>query len=283
MVPINDYYRPITHTEYTRPKRSWWFATYLAPQISEEPYFTLGTEKVEQEKSNFVHVTDNYLTRALSPKTGPRIGGGIALVIIIYFSFVFYMGGDWDIMATIIYIICCFFVVFYTAYYFTMPEKEQIINRREGTITFTGFMWADNITMDFDNVRITQGGGMTGTSPTSYWLAVERPDRFGTRAPFNMGGAALYGDLSFLTWYMDKNRPLPPGSAFDPYRKRDFERRKAEGFPPPKYASFVPTPEATPAQQAEREQYWRDGYSTNADGERVWHVVKGPKYQAPSQ
>ena len=134
MVPINDYYRPITHTEYTRPKRSWWFATYLTPQISEEPYFTLGTEKVEQEKSNFVHVTDNYLTRALSPKTGPRIGGGIALVIIIYFSFVFYMGGDWDIMAT-------------------------IINRREGTITFTGFMWADNITMDFDNVRITQGGG----------------------------------------------------------------------------------------------------------------------------
>jgi short subunit dehydrogenase-like uncharacterized protein len=76
---------------------------------------------------------------------------------------------------------------------------------------------------------------------------------------------------------MDKNRPLPLGSAFDPYRQQDFERRKAEGFPPPNYASFVPTPEATPEQQAQREQYWRDGYSTNADGERAWHVVKGPK------
>ena len=57
---------------------------------------------------------------------------------------------------------------------------------------------------------------------------------------------------------MDKNRPLPPGDAFDPYRERDFLRRKAEGFPPPLYKSYVPTPEATPEQQKEREQYWTD-------------------------
>jgi len=57
---------------------------------------------------------------------------------------------------------------------------------------------------------------------------------------------------------MDKNRPLPPGSAFDPYREKDFQRRKSEGFPPPLYKSTVPTPEATPEQQAERENYWKD-------------------------
>ena len=51
---------------------------------------------------------------------------------------------------------------------------------------------------------------------------------------------------SFYVWYMDRNRPLPPGSAFDPYRKKDYERRKAEGFPPPLYESLVPTPEYVP-------------------------------------
>lgn len=54
---------------------------------------------------------------------------------------------------------------------------------------------------------------------------------------------------SFYVWYMDKNRPLPPGSAFDPYRKKDFERRKAEGFPPPLYESKIPTPEYVPEEE----------------------------------
>ncbi|MBL3659101.1 hypothetical protein [Fulvivirga sediminis] len=63
-----------------------------------------------------------------------------------------------------------------------------------------------------------------------------------------------YEDLSFYLWYMDKNRPLPPGEAFDAYRERDYERRKAEGFPPPLFPSTFDTPEATPEQQQERER-----------------------------
>ena len=59
---------------------------------------------------------------------------------------------------------------------------------------------------------------------------------------------------------MDKNRPLPPGEAFDAYREQDFERRKAEGFPKPLYPSNVPTPEATPEQQAERDQHWDEQF-----------------------
>jgi len=42
-------------------------------------------------------------------------------------------------------------------------------------------------------------------------------------------------DWSFYVWYMDKNRPLPPGTALDPYRERDEERRKREGCPLPLY------------------------------------------------
>ena len=48
---------------------------------------------------------------------------------------------------------------------------------------------------------------------------------------------------SFIVWYMDKNRPLPPGKVFDPYRQKDYERRKKEGFPKPLYQSWIATPE----------------------------------------
>ena len=65
--------------------------------------------------------------------------------------------------------------------------------------------------------------------------------------------------LSVMFWYMDPNRPLPPGKIFDPYRKRDFERRRAEGFPLPKIDSRIKTPEATPEQQKERDQFWPKG------------------------
>ncbi|MFK8269443.1 hypothetical protein ACI76B_11710, partial [Capnocytophaga cynodegmi] len=60
----------------------------------------------------------------------------------------------------------------------------------------------------------------------------------------------------FVVWYMDKNRPLPPGTAFDPYREADYQRRKAEGFPKPLYYSYVETPEATKTQQRTR---WKIG------------------------
>ncbi|WP_062060195.1 hypothetical protein [Aquimarina longa] len=63
---------------------------------------------------------------------------------------------------------------------------------------------------------------------------------------------------SFYVWYMDKNRPLPPGSAFDEFREADYKRRKAEGFPPPLFKSLIPTPEATAEQQLVRETFWKD-------------------------
>ena len=64
----------------------------------------------------------------------------------------------------------------------------------------------------------------------------------------------IYAFWDFVVWYMDKNRPLPPGTAFDPYREADFQRRKAEEFPKPLYKSYIPTPEATRSQQLERER-----------------------------
>ena len=162
-----------------------------------------------------------------------------------------------------------------------MPNKEKILNRKEGTITFQGFMWDANFTMRLDDARLMEAGGMTGTSPGPIRLAVERPSRLRTPAPYSMGSMDAYKDLSILTWYMDKNRPLPPGSAFDPYRQKDFERRKAEGFPPPLYPSETCTREATKAQQAEREQYWKEEVYKVGRHYQVRGIVPGPKHEGP--
>lgn len=39
---------------------------------------------------------------------------------------------------------------------------------------------------------------------------------------------------------MDKNRPLPHGTLFEAYHQKDFFRRRAEGFLPPKYPAYFP-------------------------------------------
>lgn len=141
-------------------------------------------------------------------------------------------------------------VIFFVVYYYTAPYKEFICNRKDGLLTYPGFMWQKNITMPINRVIFTMSGpSVQGTG--AFNLLIERPDRFYSKYLASMNNNC-YVDLSFYLWYMDKNRPLPPGTAFDPYREEDFERRKSEGFPKPLFPSSISTPEATPEQQAER-------------------------------
>lgn len=133
------------------------------------------------------------------------------------------------------------------------------INRKEGFMKLPG----DNMryVVPFKNVHYhILGGGSPGGS-MGLCLAMVKPPRnsvawvpFFQRQFTDMPMEAL----SQMVWYMDKNRPLPPGREFDPFRQADFERRRAEGFPPPMYLSHIPTPEATAEQHAEREKYWKD-------------------------
>ena len=143
--------------------------------------------------------------------------------------------------------------IFFVVYGFTMPKQEDILNRRDGLMTFDGFFWQDNITMLFSEVEFcysTGGDHLQG----AFELQIMRPNKWVTFAVPFFCGRNCYEGMSFITWYMDKNRPLPPEELFDPYREADFQRRKAEGFPKPLYPSDIPTPEATPEQQAERER-----------------------------
>ncbi|CAA0232479.1 hypothetical protein [Tenacibaculum maritimum] len=130
------------------------------------------------------------------------------------------------------------------------------LNRLTGMVTYPDSYFRKPLKGRFKELHavITVTGNIDGYVDSEYLKFVNtfNPRRFTLLYTFY--GSEPYKDWSFYVWYMDKNRPLPPGTAFDAYRERDFERRKKLGFPKPLYGSNIPTPEATPAQQAERER-----------------------------
>ena len=127
---------------------------------------------------------------------------------------------------------------FHIIYKFTHPKKILILDRLNGIITFPGFLYGKAITMPFEEVLAEVRGGYGAGSPT---LALLHQNKL-TAYSAILESTPLQS-WSFIVWYMDKNRPLPPGKVFDPYRQKDYERRKKEGFPKPLYQSWIATPE----------------------------------------
>ncbi len=143
--------------------------------------------------------------------------------------------------------------LFHLIVFFLVPVKEIVLDRLHGKITYPRlFGNKEQRTIQFDSLHVyatmTTSGDFAATGKKirikdrkySYtWdLESSKPEEY----------------WSFMVWYMDKNRPLPPGSAFDEYRQQDFERRKEEGFPKPLYLSNFDAPEATLQQQKERKK-----------------------------
>ena len=241
-----DYTRKITHTGYRNPEKVKKYFHRVPKNIYEKPpAFNKGFGKIYLVPENFIIKTDLkdawwiYIVMSIFPFS----------LVALLFKNVWNGTSNYESLFYIALLVGIFMVV----YGFTMPKKEAILNRRDGLITFDGFSWQDNITMPFSEVEFsfsTGGVDLIG----AYQLQIMRPNKRVTFAIPIFSGKDCYEGMSFITWYMDKNRPLPPGELFDPYREADFQRRKAEGFPKPLYPSDIPTPEATPEQQAERER-----------------------------
>lgn len=121
-------------------------------------------------------------------------------------------------------------------------ERKFIFNRLDGTLTMRSSVlnWIPKtITIPFEETRI----GISGT-PIAKSVNVRLPN-----SKFRHLTIMMVRDfidetnfMSFIVWYMDRNRPLPLGEDLDPYREKDYQRRKAEGFPLPLYqAGFAMT------------------------------------------
>lgn len=139
-----------------------------------------------------------------------------------------------------------FFIIgsFSFLHYYKYSKKLLVLDRLNGMVTYPGFLFSKPCSVPFDELLASVASfANSGASLVFYhYNGITGTSIFA-------GKCKISGNWSFIVWYMDKNRPLPPGEAFDPYRKKDFQRRKAEGFPPPLYPSYIDTPEDSESQK----------------------------------
>ena len=211
---------------------SLWRREFLPHIIVERP---LGIGE-ECKENGFIRADDQFFIMNNSVALG-NFHLYIGLVLFLVALFLFGEGTNTEItLSASSFLIGSFYII----YNFTHPKKILILDRLNGIITFPGFLYGKPITMPFDEVLAAVKGGYGVGMAT---LAILRKNKLtSTSYDFDLQYEPLKS-WSFMVWYMDKNRPLPPGEIFDPYRQKDYERRKKEGFPKPLYQSWIATPE----------------------------------------
>ena len=139
-----------------------------------------------------------------------------------------------------------FFIIgsFSFLHYYKYSKKLLVLDRLNGMVTYPGFLFSKPCSVPFDELlaSVTSFANSGASLVFYHYNGITGTSIFA-------GKCKISGNWSFIVWYMDKNRPLPPGEAFDPYRKKDFQRRKSEGFPPPLYPSYIDTPEDSESQK----------------------------------
>jgi hypothetical protein len=164
--------------------------------------------------------------------------------------------GKFDAVFHLLFIIpIIIFGLFFSVKYIYRPKRVVVFNRKEGTLDvpfpgITGWSGKKRVGFDLELLFMPFIGMYTKTVVISY------PNGGRNYVETGIDVYDYKSSFSFIFWYMDPNRPLPPGEIFDSYRQADFERRRAEGFPLPKIDSRIDTPEATLEQQQERNAVW---------------------------
>lgn len=226
----------------------------LPHHILEEPEY-ISQKKVHPgiaqkiQEANDEYFVLNMAQGLMASYMWPAIGG---VLIVITFLLLFFIDKE-ESFNSITFFLLLFspFVLlglYYLALYYYNPQKEMVLDRLNGTISYPRLFFSrKKVTISFKLITVFRD---VNDRIGQDLILVDRKDKFN----WNLAENDCDAYWSFMVWYMDKNRPLPYGSAFFKYRNADFERRKAEGFPKPLYASYIETPEYTPEQQAERER-----------------------------
>ncbi len=230
------YHREITHKRY-----DYWFVIGAEGHkhwLPKEIYDNMSSYSTGRIK----YVSDNYIEFKTDAKVGPVILLTMSLGLILFYLYIY----SWNAVDTVLFWSSVTLAIPSLIYLFTMPKKKFVLNRKKGTVTFPGFLWLKNSTMYLDDSQFYYVRAKTTG------LSILRTTKVGIYNVLSLVKGEPLEDLSFIVRYLDRNRPLPPGEIFDEFRKKDFERRKKEGFPRPLHLSRVPTPETTPEQQKER-------------------------------
>lgn len=219
---------------------------YLSKVILEKPRPT-SIKNVNIKKQTFV-VNDEIYKVDFSARGW--LSWSIGIMLLFFALMVFSSKNSDDFWAKIIFLLIFGLSgIFGIIYGFVAPKKYLIYHRYKDTITVT------RVFRKSVNIPFSTGYGVRVYTVSEDIIRDQLSFVSDKKKP-RVGGIVAHNlvdeNWALMVWYMDKNRPLPPGTAFDPYRQKDFERRKAAGFPKPLFPSKIATPEATPEQQAER-------------------------------
>ena len=209
-------------------KYVWWKRNYFPHIILERP-----RGKNEMCKENGItRADDQFYIVDKSLYTG-KMYMYIGLFFLIFAFFGAFSRDAFEIPGVFFLILYFLTGILLIVYQYTHPPKKIILDRLNGIITFPGVFYGKPITMPFDKVSAALKFNGIGAGVS---LGFSHHKILATDIDLDYTPIKSW---SFIVWYMDKNRPLPPGKVFDPYRKRDYERRKAEGFPEPLYESWI--------------------------------------------
>ena len=255
---IEEYYnpnRPIEPAVKRKKSRGDYAAFYIGRQ--------LGPAMLEKEKiapaygRSIVYADDEFLVYDYSFSKGDYLLICCGILLFYIFLILIYLisllldhhnNFDLDIVIMISYGFQPFVYYYLYKAFWGRKDKKVIFDRLRGLVQAptrgeSPFgEWSDQL-IRFEDLHViyaaAPGGGLlhllkNKTIAEKYFVAsISLP----------MYHAFHVQSWSFFVWYMDRNRPLPLGTALDPYREKDYQRRKAAGMPEPLYDSAIATPE----------------------------------------
>ncbi|AXO79326.1 hypothetical protein DZC78_02670 [Olleya aquimaris] len=227
---------------------------YLEYKIINYPRVIDNNIVQPQKGAIITTANDEFFIESHTGSFAVYIAMGLLFFLIGFFGYYYHGNGDINFL-DLIFMIPGLFLILLGVF---KPKRYMQLHfdRQKGIISYPAPFFGKPLVGPFNSLKALIGvsGDIDGYSPTEYLKFVNtfRPRILDVLKTITYEDP--YKEWSLYVWYMDKNRPLPSGTAFDTYRQQDFERRKAEGFPKPLYESNIPTPEATEEQQAERER-----------------------------
>lgn len=247
-----SYYRELNVIDYSsilEKNKSLHLVMNRANNYISELVFDIDFNEIKKQK--ILLANDEFLVFDIERKS-KRTYSLVILPLLFFlsiFSYLIYLNES-STPKTLFYILSfglLFAIILIVIYIFFAPKKELIFDRQNGLITFPNMFIQKNVTMPFKNVswdHFTAQGRYSGIikkteiiirSPTNIFYGFSF-DPFFKRANHNLPYLSPFlpeETISFLKWYMDKNRPLPPCEIFKPFREKDYFRRKQAGFKKP--------------------------------------------------
>jgi hypothetical protein len=204
--------------------------------------FEINTEPFHIDSSSGFSIIDNEkIVKKYPTKSKQSLFYNLVMLCFpVFGSIYFFSSGpllpfEFIIIAIVFipFIVICTINVFF---HLMGPDKAIIYDRLKGFVSLPDTLWGKQYIVPFTELEavLSQVGRIQAPGlvlaarfPRRKWFDVFKPS-------IHIGfGRDPFAAWAFIVWYMDKNRPLPPGSAFDPYRTIDEQRRANEGYPSP--------------------------------------------------